>query len=185
MPTTEVLIATLAQQVVCSISLVGDGNLGASHGLAVSRRSCSRGASWARLWEKSPAWLNPEDAGTFPLLVKLIAALAQIGVKRGIGEVLIAVHPRHARFYTRFFGFQAMGGVKAYGGVCDNPAIPMFFNVESASRNHPRAYKTLFGKPIDEALLRPRSLSVTLRDEIEFLAAETTGHYLSRSAVIY
>jgi hypothetical protein len=42
----------------------------------------------------------------------------------GVDELCIAVHPRHAPFYERGFGFTRFGGVeKAYGAVKGAPAV--------------------------------------------------------------
>ena len=54
-------------------------------------------------------------------LVQLLGIYARdVG---GVDELCIAVHPRHAPFYERAFGFARFGAEKAYGAVKGAPAV--------------------------------------------------------------
>jgi hypothetical protein len=54
-------------------------------------------------------------------LVQLVGIYARdVG---GMDDLCIAVHPRHASFYVRGFGFTRFGVEKAYGAVKGAPAV--------------------------------------------------------------
>lgn len=55
--------------------------------------------------------------------VMLIGMMLQYARFHGLHGVLLAVHPRHARFYERFFGCEIFGELKSYEAVNGRPAI--------------------------------------------------------------
>ncbi|MEX2215239.1 MAG: hypothetical protein WD768_13990 [Phycisphaeraceae bacterium] len=45
------------------------------------------------------------------------------GIHQGVTDFVIGVHPRHARFYSRAFGFEPAGPQKSYAAVNDHPVV--------------------------------------------------------------
>ncbi len=102
LPTTEIFIASL-RRAIFTVSLINDGGLGLPMeivygdevarrrelGLAVSEASClADRRSWFR--------------GFFPVFVGITRLMAQYAKRRGLDELLVAVRPKHARFYRRY-----------------------------------------------------------------------------------
>jgi len=63
-------------------------------------------------------------------LARSSAALLQLmrwvwhwGMLEGVTDFVIGVHPRHARFYSRAFGFEPAGPERVYPAVNDHPVI--------------------------------------------------------------
>ena len=53
---------------------------------------------------------------------QLMPLVAQLACHRGVDQLLIAVHPRHARFYQRFMGFDVLGEERRYEQASGKPA---------------------------------------------------------------
>jgi hypothetical protein len=167
--TTDVIISTAPSpdRVVCTLSLVGDGELGlpiesafpaeVAH-LRRQGRSLGEVTSLADLREV-------ESTGMSPLL-KAMGLMAQRARYRGIEDLLITVHPHHVQFYKRFIGFEQIGDTRPYGSVLDNPAVPLLLDLTALSVNHPRAYQRFFGEPFPAELLVDHPLPVLLRAEL-------------------
>ena len=182
LPTTEVLIASKGDEVLCTLSIVGDGHLGLPMEAIYAEEVEQRRLQGLRLAEVS--CLADERDGSdqsFSMVSRLMALTAQSAACRGIDQLLIAVHPRHAKFYERFIAFEVIGEEKSYASVCDHPAVAMAMDLNNLSFDHPRAYKRLFGAPFDDDLLEYRSISHELRSDLRLIAAET---YVDQSAVL-
>ena len=122
--TTTIFVAKLEEEVVATLTLVADGKLGlpleAMYGPEVQRRrSCGvpiAEVSCLADRRKSPS----RFLGTFMTLSKLMAQYAR---RQGVDELLAAVHPRHARFYERYLGFETIAGLAPCPHVQGQPAI--------------------------------------------------------------
>lgn len=182
LPSTEVLIAGNGDDVLCTLSIVGDGQLGLPMESIYAEEVERRRLQGLRLAEVS--CLADERDGSdqsFSTVSRLMALTAQAAVYRGIDQLLIAVHPRHAKFYERFIAFEVIGGQKTYASVCDHPAVAMALDLNGLSFDHPRAYKRLFGVPFDDHLLEYQPVSHELQSDLRLMAAET---YVDQSAVL-
>ncbi len=182
LPATEVLIAGNGDEVLCTLSVVGDGQLGLPMEAIYAEEVQRRRIQGLRLAEVS--CLADERDGSdrsFSMVSRLMALTVQCAVYRGIDQLLIAVHPRHAKFYERFIAFELIGEKRTYASVCDHPAVAMALDLNSLSLDHPRVYKRLFGVPFDDDLLGYRPVSHELRSDLRRMAAET---YVDQSAVL-
>src|SRR5581483_1718568 len=106
LPTTATFVAQRGAQVIGTVSLVGDGRLG----LPMER---VYGAEIDELRHPS-TWLGEVTALasaamatdlSFHIVIGLMRLMAQFARRHGVEHLLIAVHPRHARFYQRAMGF--------------------------------------------------------------------------------
>ena len=59
----------------------------------------------------------------FEIFVNLIGLMTQYARRHFVDRLLVAVHPRHVKFYRSFFGFDIFGEEMTYGAVRGNPAI--------------------------------------------------------------
>jgi hypothetical protein len=180
LPTTEVLVAKDRGEVVCTMSLVRDAGLGLPMEAIYKREIGQRRRRGIRLAEVSCLADDREgEAGSFSVLSRLMALTAQCAVRREVGQLVIAVHPRHAAFYQRFIAFEPIGEEKTYAAVRNKPAVALVLDLKRLSFDHPKAYKRLFGKPFSEEVLRYQPISLGLRHELRYLAGEIqeTKHY--------
>ena len=179
LPTTELLIAGNGDEVLCTLSIVGDGHLGLPMESIYAEEVERRRLQGLRLAEVS--CLADERDGSFSTVSRLMALTAQSAARRGIDQLLIAVHPRHAKFYERFIAFEVIGEQKTYASVCDHPAVAMALDLNNLPFDHPRAYKRLFGVAFDDDLLEYRPISRQLQSDLRLMAAET---YVDQPAVL-
>ncbi len=183
LPTTEVLVAVRQGEVIATLSLVRDGLLGLpmesvypeevaalrDRDLRLAEVSCLadrrhvRGDSGASFRAYHP----PATA------MRLMSLMAQCALARGVNCLLIAVHPRHARFYQRFTAFEPIGGVRTYHAVCDRPAVAMALDIDRAPIDHPELYRRFFGLPLPAESLAPRPILPKLQKEFAAIVAAT------------
>lgn len=80
------------------------------------------------------------------------------GLSQKITDFVIGVHPRHARFYMRFFGFVQEGEEKLYPAVNDHPVILLRGNLASEMAKRPLhpALAFFMDNPPEEDLFRNR-----------------------------
>ena len=174
LPSTEVLVAKDRGKVVCTMSLVRDTGLGLPMEDIYAREIGQRRLRGIRLAEVSClADDRTDEACSFSVLARLMALTAQCAVRRGVDQLVIVVHPRHATFYQRFIAFTPIGEEKAYAAVCNNPAVALVLDLKRLSFNHPKAYKRLFGKPFPEEVLSYKPISLELQHELRYLAEES------------
>jgi hypothetical protein len=102
--------------------------------------------------------------GFFPVFAQLSQLMAQHARRRGLDELLVAVHPRHARFYQRFMAFERIGEKRAYPTVKNHPAVALSLNFDRLDRNRPKCFSTFFGQWLPEEELRPRPISSAQRE---------------------
>jgi hypothetical protein len=159
LPTSDVMVATLRGEVVCTMSLVADGELGLpmesiySHEVDRFRYQGSRIAEVSCLADR-----RGKISRSLPVLIDIMSLTAQCARARGVDELLIAVHPHHATFYEKFVGFRRIGGTRSYAGVCDNPAVALAMDVNRWAIDHPRSFQRFFGNAYAEEALEPRPI---------------------------
>lgn len=174
LPTTEVLVAINRQSVLCTMSVIqGDEcplPLEQIYGeeVALFRICGQRVAEIGSLASKSA------DCEKTPGCVFRLMALAlQRCRQKGADLVLIAVHPRHARFYERFFGFRVFGEEKPYDMVAGRPAVALSLEFDRLETRNPRAYKRIFSEAFPAETFPRRPVSTYLLGELRAIAEET------------
>ncbi len=181
LPTTEVFVVKDHGRVVCTMSLVRDAMLGLPMESIYTNEIKQRRRLGIRLAEVSClAFDRKDECRSFSGLSRLMAFTAQCAVRRGVHQLVIAVHPRHAAFYRRFLAFEYMGEEKTYSAVRGNPAVAMVLDLRYLSISNQKAYRRLFGKSFSEEALRHKPVSPKLWYELRCLsednyAVETSG----------
>jgi hypothetical protein len=164
---TDVFVAAQAGRCVCTMSLIKDSELGLpaeslypeqvarfrDRGLIVAEVSCLA-----------------QCEQNFPVLLRLINLMAQRAWFRGVDQLMIAVHPRHAKFYQRYLGFESIGSLRSYRAVCGQPAVGMSVDLSHLYLRNPRACGHLFGIPFSLADLMVKPTSPQLLEELSALA---------------
>jgi hypothetical protein len=165
LPTTHVFVAKEAGKVACTVSLVRDGRLGLPMEAIYGEEVASRRALGFQLAEVSClADAREELSQSLPMVIELMTLMAQVARNCGVDELLIAVHPRHARFYRRFMAFEPIGDERTYEAVCGKPAIALAMNFQRAMIECPETYGKYFGVPLPTASLEYKPVSPGLRE---------------------
>jgi hypothetical protein len=161
LPTTETFIAACLGKVVSTVTLVVDGELGLPMECVYGREVARRRQQGLLLGEVSCLADRREDfKRLFPVYIRLCRLMGQYARRRGLNELLVAVHPRHARFYQRFMAFAPIGEEIAYPTVCDNPAVALSFDFIRVEREYPDIHEKFFGDPIPDEQLQPRPITM-------------------------
>jgi hypothetical protein len=172
--TTDVFVATLDDETISTVSLVCDGELGLPmegiYGDEVHRLR-QQGFHVAEV--SALADRRRQMSRTLPVFVPLMRLMVQTARRRGVDQLLVAVHPRHARFYQRFLSFDPVGGEKSYPQVRNNPAVALTLDFAKLDQLHPVNYDTFFGAPVPEYQLVRHPLSE--EDRWFFAAAAEYG----------
>jgi len=157
---TAVFIAQLDGEVICTVTLVGDGDLGLPMESIYAKEVKDLRLRGMLLGEVSClADRRRELRPGFGVLMNLNRLMAQYARYNGLDALLIAVHPRHERFYSRYMAFERIGSEKPYGSVLGNPAVAASLEFDRIDRERPDAYGFFFGEPIPSAALEPRPMS--------------------------
>lgn len=165
--TTEVFVAVHRGEVICTMTLVRDGRLGLPMEVVYGQEVACRRAQGTSVAEVSCLACRPRSlVPGLPVLIQVMSLMGQCARRRGIDELLIAIHPRHAAFYQRFIGFKAIGREKVYGSVCNKPAVALALDLKHLAVIHPRAHKRFFGSPFPEEELQWRLMSEELQAEL-------------------
>ena len=176
LPSTEVFVALNRSDVTCTMSLVRDGEMGLPMESVYHEEVAGLRMREFRLAEVSClADTHDPAAKSQSALFQLMPLLAQVAHRRGVDQLLIAVHPRHARFYHRFLGFDVIAEERTYGKVCGKPAVAMACDLSTAAVNHPRAYQWMFGTPFSNAELEYQLVFWGLLDEMRMIVDACGG----------
>lgn len=174
LPTSQIFVGKLGDQVVSTVSLIGDGELGLPMETIFGAEVRALRQQGERLAEVSCLADRRQDSrrflATFRQLTRLMAQFARY---EGIQSLLITVHPRHVRFYQDLLGFVPISDrVAACPFVRGNPAVALQLQFARIDRERPSCYDEYFGQWLDRELLRPYTIS---REELEFLSGLTTA----------
>jgi hypothetical protein len=96
---------------------------------------------------------NSTNKKTFPRCIELFRLMVQTARARGVDALVVAVNPRHVRFYERYLAFERFGTEAAYPAVCDEPAVALVLDFQRIDRELPTNYGRFFGEPIRRDLL--------------------------------
>lgn len=157
---TEVFIAVLQGKVIFTVSLILDGVLGLPMESVYDLEIASRRRQGVFTAEVScMADRREQFRGFFPVFLKVCRLMVQYARTRALDELLVAVHPRHARFYQRFMDFRAISGVRSYPIVQNHPAVALGLDFARIARERPENYDTFFGQPLPAEQLRAQPIT--------------------------
>jgi hypothetical protein len=165
LPTTETFVATLRNDAIFTVSLVIDGELGLPMETVYPGEVENRRQQGLRVGEVSClADRRANFRGSFPVFLRLCRLMVQYARRQGLDQLLVAVHPRHVRFYRRFLDFRVAGEVRDYPTVRNHPAVALCLDFERIDRELPENYDTFFGQPLPPWELEPRPISDSDRE---------------------
>jgi hypothetical protein len=156
LPSTEVFVAVLGDETIFTVSLIGDSQLGLPMENVYAQEVHRRRDQGLRVGEVSClADRRSKYRQCFPVFLRLCRLTAQHAWLQGLDQLLVAVHPRHARFYQRFMDFEPIGPERSYPSVQNRPAIALSLDLVRLHQEGGKAHETLFMPPIPEEQLAP------------------------------
>ncbi len=165
LPGTEVFVATCEDEVIFTVSLMTDGELGLPMESVYGNEIALRRAVGLRFGEVSClADRRSQFRGFFPVFLRLSRLVVQYARRQGLDELLLAVHPRHARFYRRFMDFRQFGEEKAYPTARNHPAIALSLNFARVDRERHENSDTFFGQSVGAEMLQPQPINPADQD---------------------
>jgi hypothetical protein len=169
LPSTDIFIARLRGEVISTLSLVRDGELGLPLEAIYMGEVAARRSAGIRIAEVSClADRRKDEARFFGLFCELSRMMVQMADLEGIQQLLIAVHPRHSRMYRRAMGFTQIGDHCDYPAVNGNPAVAMCLDFAYVQRERPDIWERFVGPPLPEKYLQRRPM--TAEDRRYFMA---------------
>ena len=170
--TTDIFIAKLRGEVICTLSLARDGELGLPLEDLYAEEVAERRAQGLKLAEVTClADRRSEPKRFFELFCDLSRLMVQLAEKATIDQVLIAVHPRHAAMYRRYMAFHQCGELKHYQTVRGNPAVALCLDLNAIRANHPPRWSQFFGERLPVEVLQHQP--ITERDRAYFMDFQT------------
>lgn len=172
LPTTQVFVAKRHGRVVCTVTLIGDGQLGVpmdeTNPDVVERRRRKD----LFIGEVSClACRQLEARYFFPVFLKLTRLMAQHARAFGMDQFLIATIPQHARFYKRVMGFQQVAQEQPYHTVSGTLGVACCLDFSRIDRDRPACYEMYFGSQIPRSELLPRPMTPV---DVDFFSRAVT-----------
>ena len=174
LPTSQIFVGLLRDEVVSTVSLIWDGDLGLPMETMFAQEVNELRAAGERVAEVSCLADRRQDGrrfiGTFKCLTRLMAQFARY---EGIQSLLITVNPRHVRFYRNYLGFVPISRrIASCPHVQDRPAVALRLEFARIDKERPACWDEYFSQWIAREELRPYTIC---RHEMEFLAGVTTA----------
>jgi hypothetical protein len=149
LPQSRVFVTKSGNEVVATLSLIPDGPEGLPMEPTYSdeiNRLRDRGLFVAEVGCFADRRQDP--LRFIENFCHLTQFMAQYAFLAKIDGFVIAVHPRHARFYKNFVCFEEVGGLVNYPSVKNRPAVALFLEFERARVTAPEKYAKYFGDRI-------------------------------------
>jgi N-acyl amino acid synthase FeeM len=126
---TAVVIGCAERRVVSTLTVIVDGNRGLPLDRVYGDELNAMRQNGAQLVEVGMfADRRQSMARTAEALLQLMCFAWYWGHENRVTDFIIGVHPRHARFYARLFGFHIVAGEKRYAAFNDNPVVLLVGN---------------------------------------------------------
>lgn len=165
LPTTDIFVAILHREVIGTLTLVRDGELGLPMESVcpdIAERQRSGGLQLAEVCSLATA---AEDANRVTHVFELYRLMAQYARHHGVHQIVALIQPRHVNFYRRLMAFQTIGPLQTYPSACNCEVVPMCLDLRDVRRSlPPRAYRRFFGALIPAAQLEPQPMSLADRE---------------------
>ena len=180
---THVFIATHKGQLTCTLTLVGDGAQRLPMECVYDDEVARKRDEGFSLAEVSCLAFEacPSHRVFWSAFLQLNRLMAQFARHRGIGGLLIAIHPRHSHVYQRMMGFEQFGCLRSYPSVRNQPAVACWLDFAKVDSERPPCYEPIVGKPLPAWQLHSRPISLEERDFFHS-ASLTAGPWLPMTA---
>lgn len=165
LPTTNTFIAKKKGKVFCTVSLIGDGELGLPMERIYPNQVADARAAGYSIGEVTCLAMRGVGLKEFlPIFVQLLRLMTQHARHFGMDQLLIATHPRHARFYQKFMGYEQVGPETEYPSVRNALAVACCLDFAHIDKHKPVLWNQIFERPIPHERLMPHPMA---RHEID------------------
>lgn len=168
---TELFVASREGQVVSTVTLIRDGDLGLPMEEVYPDEIEALRLMNRRVGEVS--CLASQEQLNLKVCLELFRVMVQAARQRGVDALLVAIHPRHEKFYRRFLAFETLGGCTSYPAVCNQPAVALVLDFDRIDIERPANWGRFFGDPLPEETLRQQPMTVADRRHLANLLLET------------
>lgn len=166
---STIFVAALRGEVISTISLVPDGELGLPIDSAFAEELARLRGSGRRLAEVSClADRRQQIARRLVVLRELFRWMVQTARVQAIDQLVLAVHPKHTKFYLKYLACELVAGVREFKTVLNQPAVALSLDFQRIDRERPANYDLFFGEPIPSAALERQPMSM---DDRAYFAA--------------
>jgi hypothetical protein len=163
-PKTTVFTAVTDGRVTHTVSLIRDSELGLpvedlygagvramrQQGLALAEASCLAASA-----------AQESRRVSFERSVDLMGLMVQSARQQGVQRLLLAVHPKHAKFYVDWYGCVVFGQEQAYSTVKGKPAVGCFHDFAETDRaGGYKLRERVYGVAYADAELTPTPMSM-------------------------
>jgi hypothetical protein len=174
---TDIIVAELRGEIISTLSLVRDGELGLPMESIYAEEVRTRREAGLRLAEVSClADRRQSSARYFGLFCDLARLMIQMADREGVDQLLIAVHPRHARMYCRAMAFSRIGENRDYPSVNGNPAVPLCLDLEFVKKHRPAIWQRFAGDPLPLDAIERQPIGAADRDFFDRLLRRGAVH---------
>ncbi|QDV26851.1 N-acyl amino acid synthase FeeM domain-containing protein [Aureliella helgolandensis] len=146
LPTTEVFVAKYVGEVISTLTMIADNPSGLpmesmyAEEIEFQRQNGLKVAEIGCLADRRDSPTRFRN-----VIGRLSCLVVQVAQSRGMNGLVLATHPRHARFYKRALGFEQFGGLKSCPYAEGNPAVALVMNFERLKGTS--IHERLFGEP--------------------------------------
>lgn len=143
-------------EVVSTVTLIGDGRLGLPMETMFAAEIDELRGQGRQLAEVACLADSVSEPRRFlDTFTQLTRLMAQFSRHQGVQNLVISVHPRHAKFYARYFGFRPISDrVANCPHVKNRPAVGLNLDFELFDLEKPKSWYEIFGSPVPRAKLR-------------------------------
>lgn len=148
LPTTDIFLAYHEGKLIYTMTLISDDEMGMPlqevYRSEVAARSETTGTYFAEVSSLASRRGYFSRTRMFEVFARLSGLIIQSARENGVERLLIACHPRHARFYKRFLGFKQMGAERSYAWVQNKPAVACEHNFASLEKERYKLYDSIY-----------------------------------------
>lgn len=171
LPESRIFVGKVEEEVVVTVSLIPDSDKGLPMESIYPNeieQLRNKGYWIAEVGCLADRRMEPRRfIDTFCSLTKLMAQYART---RGMDGFVIAIHPRHAKYYKTFLCFEEIGGVVNYPLVSNRPAVALFLGFEAARMNSPLQFGEFFDSQYDEEAKEWVHSGAMSKNEVEYFS---------------
>ncbi len=148
LPTTDLLVAYHETKLIYTMTLICDDQLGLPmeevYGAEVESLRSGDGCYLAEVSCLASRPNALSSVRMFDLFVNLSSLMVQSARENGVKRLVIACHPRHARFYETFLGFRRFGPERIYLPAFNRPAVACEHDFERLDHEKYRLYDRVY-----------------------------------------
>lgn len=178
LPTTDVIIAKHEGLAIATASVILDSELGLPADSIYTTQLQTLRDQGLRLAEVGCLADRRESPVRFiQMFRRLTRLIAQAAADRGCDGLIIATHPKHARFYMRQLGFEQIGELRSCPYAQGNPAVALWLEFAQIRLRDEAFHQHLFAHPIAPEQLEPYLWEESTRAHFIALLQDLPGFY--------